>query len=290
MIINKAVIPVAGFGTRFLPITKTVPKELLPVLNKPVIQYIVEEIKQAGIKEIVFVISPEKKAIQDYFRPYPKLEGKLKKVGKLEELEEVQNIAKDLKFSWAIQREPLGTGHALLCAEKFVKNDNFVYLDGDAIYDAKIPAIKQVIDMFEKYNADGVVGGIKVERTTVVRYGNLFVDHITGREYKLNKIVEKPPLEEAPLDNLVVAGQRYAFGKKIFTYLKSQKPGVGGEIWLADAAGRMCSEGNFYAYEIDGKWYDTGNKLEYLKTNIDFALKNEDLKEELIKYLKNKLT
>lgn len=287
MQISKAVIPVAGFGTRFLPITKTIPKELLPVLNKPVIQYIVEEIKQAGIREIVFVISPEKMAIKEYFKPYPKLERKLKKVGKLKELEEVQSIAKDLKFSWAIQREPLGTGHALLCAERFIKDDSFVYLDGDAIYDSKTPAIGQVINTFNKYDADGVVGGIKVERNAVVRYGNLFVDHITGREYKLNKIVEKPPLGEAPLDNLVVAGQRYAFNKKIFAYLKSQKPGVGGEIWLADAAARLCAEGNFYAYEIDGHWYDTGNILEYLKTNIDFGLKNPELKGGLVKHIKS---
>lgn len=287
MQISKAVIPVAGFGTRFLPITKTVPKELLPVINKPVLQYIIEEAVEAGINEFTFVISPEKEMIKDYFAPFPKLEQKLAQKGKTKELEEIKNITKGLKFNYVMQNEPLGTGHALLQTYQYVKDDCFAYFDGDAIYDSKIPAIKQVIDTFIKYHADGAVGGIKIERKNVVRYGNLFVDHITGREYKLNKIVEKPPLEEAPPDNLVIAGQRYVLSPKIFTYLKNQKPGVGGEIWLADAAGRLCADGNFYANEIDGRWYDTGNVLEYLKTNIDFALKDEGLKEGLTQYLKS---
>lgn len=289
MQISKAVIPVAGFGTRFLPITKTVPKELLPVVNKPVLQYIINEATQAGINEFIFVISPEKEIIKDYFKPFPKLERKLAKKQKLKELEEIKNITKGLKFHYVMQREPLGTGHALLQAYKFVKNDNFAYFDGDAIYDSTVPVIKQVIDIFIKNNADGAIGGTIVERKNVIRYGNLLVDKIAGREYKLNGVMEKPALKDAPKDNLIIGGQRYVFSPKIFKYLKKQKSGVGGEIWLADAADKLAKDGNFYACEIDGKYYDTGNVLEYLKTNIDFALKDESLKEELVKYLESKL-
>lgn len=287
MKIAKAVIPVAGFGTRFLPITKTVPKELLPVVNKPVIQYVIEEARQAGIKEFVLVISPEKKAIKDYFTHYPKLEKRLKKNHKLVALKSIKNINYGLKFSYAVQKEPLGTGHALLCAEKFVKNENFAYFDGDAIFDSKVPAIKQVLNTFRKYRADGAIGGTIVERKNVVRYGNLDVKKIRDREYKLKKIIEKPSLKEAPKANLVVTGQRYVFGPKIFAYLKNQKPGVGGEIWLADAASRLAQEGNFYVRHLQGKYYDTGNKLEYLKTNIDFGLKDPEISQGLKKYLKN---
>ncbi|EKD56007.1 MAG: UTP-glucose-1-phosphate uridylyltransferase [uncultured bacterium] len=287
MIISKAVIPVAGFGTRFLPITKTVPKELLPVVNKPVLQYIINEASLAGINEFIFVISPEKEIIKEYFKPYPKLEKKLAEKQKLKELEEIKNITKGLKFHYVMQKEPLGTGHALLQAYKFVKNDNFAYFDGDAIYDSKVPVIKQVIDIFNKYQADGAIGGTVVDRCNVTRYGNLVVDKIAGREYKLNGVMEKPSLEDAPKDNLVIGGQRYVFSPKIFKYLKTQAPGVGEEIWLADAADKLAKDGNFYACEIDGKYYDTGNVLEYLKTNIDFALKDPELKVELVKYIKS---
>lgn len=289
MTIKKAVIPVAGFGTRFLPITKTVPKELLPIVDKPVLQYVINEAVASGIKEFILVISPEKEIIREYFKPFPKLEKKLQQKNKIAELEEIKKIYQGLKFSYAVQKEPLGTGHALLQAEKFVRNDNFAYFDGDAIYDSQTPVIKQVIDVFKKHNADGVIGGTITERKNVVRYGNLVVEKILNKEYKLNGIIEKPSLEEAPLDNLVIGGQRYVLSKKIFKYLKTQQPGVGGEIWLADAANRLAKEGNFYACELEGKYYDTGNKLEYLKTNIDFALKDSGLREGLIDYLKKNI-
>lgn len=287
MDITKAVIPVAGFGTRFLPITKTVPKELLPIIDKPVIQYIVEEAANAGLKEIILVISPEKTIIKKYFQKFPALEKRLKKDGKIQALNSLKNITKGLKFSYAVQKKPLGTGHALLAAQKLIGNDYFAYFDGDAIFSANVPAISQVIDVFKKYQADGAVGGIKVARDKVVNYGNLKVKHIIGREYSLSEIIEKPSVDEAPKDNLVVAGQRYVFSPKIFSYLKKQKPGVGGEIWLADAASRLASDNNFYACEIDGTYYDTGNKLEYLKTVIDFSLKNPEIQEKMIEYLRN---
>jgi UTP--glucose-1-phosphate uridylyltransferase len=286
MNITKAVIPVAGFGTRFLPITKTVPKELLPIIDKPVLQYVIDEAVASGINEFIFVISPEKAIIKEYFKPYPKLEKKLQEKGKIAELESIKNIYKGLKFSYAVQKEPLGTGHALLCAEKFVKGDYFAYFDGDAVFYSNEPVMSQVIKVFKKYNADGVVGGMKVEREKVTRYGNLDVEKITGKEYKLLNMIEKPTLDKAPPHNMVVCGQRYVFSPKIFKYLHSQKPGVNDEIWTIDAANRMAKEGNFYACEIDGKYYDTGNKLEFLKANIDFALRNPELKEGVIEYLK----
>jgi len=287
MEIKKAVIPVAGFGTRFLPITKTVPKELLPIIDKPVIQYIVEEAVSAGLKDIILVISPEKTIIKKYFQKFPALENRLKKDGKIAALDTLKKINKGLKFSYAIQEKPLGTGHALLAAQKLVGNNCFAYFDGDAIFSASKPVISQVMDVFKKYPADGAVGGIKVAREKVANYGNLQVKQLHDREYLLEKIIEKPSLDKAPKDNLVVAGQRYVFSPKIFSYLKKQKPGVGGEIWLADAASSMASENNFYATEIAGTYYDTGNKLEYLKTVIDFALKNPEIKEKFRQYLKN---
>lgn len=288
MTIKKAVIPVAGFGTRFLPITKTVPKELLPIVDKPVLQYVVNEAVDAGIKDFIFVISPEKSAIKDYFEPYPELERRLKKTNKLEELAELKKITKGLKFSYAIQKEPLGTGHALLMAEKLVGKDDFAYFDGDAIIDSQTPAILQVMKIFEKYHASGAIGATKVPREHVVRYGNLLVEKINDHnEYKLKRMLEKPTLDEAPKDNLVVIGQRYVFKNEIFKYLKTQKPGVKGEIWLADSADRLAQEGNFYACEMEGKIYDTGNKLGYLQTVINFALKRDDLKKEFEEYLKN---
>lgn len=287
MNIKKAVIPVAGFGTRFLPITKTVPKELLPIVDKPVLQYIIEEAVAAGIKEFILVISPEKEIIKKYFQENPKLEKKLQDTNKLSALQEVKDITKGLKFSYVIQEEPLGTGHALLCAKDLVGNENFAYFDGDAIYSSNTPAIGQVINIFNKYNADAAVGGMKVERNVVTRYGNLDAEKISGNEYKLKRIIEKPTLEEAPKDNLVVGGQRYVFSPKIFDKLMKQKPGVGGEIWLADAADTLAKDENFYACELEGKYHDTGNKLEYLKTVIDFALKREDIGKEFKDYLRN---
>lgn len=286
MQIKKAVIPVAGFGTRFLPITKTVPKELLPIVNKPVLQYVVEEAVSAGINEFVIVISPEKEMIKDYFKPYPKLEKRLKQSGKLDALAEIKNISRGLKFYYCLQKEPLGTGHALLCAQKSIGNDNFAYFDGDAIFSSSTPVIKQVIDVFQKYRADGAIGGTIVERKNVTRYGNLVVEKIADREYKLKGILEKPSLKDAPKDNMVIGGQRYVFTNKIFKYLKNQKPGVGNEIWLADAANNLAKENNFYAINLAGKYYDTGNKLEYLKTNIDFALRDPDVSEGLKEYIK----
>src|SRR3990167_347168 len=288
MKITKAVIPVAGFGTRFLPITKTVQKELLPIIDKPVLQYVVDEAVQAGLKEFIFVISPEKSAIKDYFEPYPELEARLKKTKKFAEVDELKKISKGLKFSYVIQKVPLGTGHALLCAEKLVGKDNFAYFDGDAIFASKTPVIGRVMKLFEKYNADGAIGGMRIERQYVVRYGNLLVEKLDN-DYKLKGIIEKPTLEDAPKENLVVSGQRYVLSNKIFKYLKTQKPGVKNEIWLADAADRLSKEGNFYACEIEGKWYDTGNKLEYLKTVVEFALKRADIGQDFKKYLESLL-
>lgn len=287
MKIKKAVIPVAGLGTRFLPITKSIPKEMLPVIDKPVIQYVVEEAVKAGINEIIFVISPEKKAIKDYFKRYPKLEKCLQNDKKFDLLDKIKKITKGLKFSYVEQLDQLGTGHALLCAKRLVGKDNFAYFDGDAIIDSKIPAIKQVMKVFDKYKCDGAIGGMLVERKNVTRYGNLDVSRINDNEYQLKGIIEKPPLELAPKYNLVITGQRYVFKPKIFDYLETQKPGVKGEIWLADSADRLAKKGGFYACHMQGKYHDTGNKLEYLKTNIDFAMKRPELKEGLKKYLKS---
>ena len=275
--VKKAVITVAGLGTRFLPATKAVPKEMLPVLDKPVIQYIVEEMAASGIKEIIFVTHPTKSAIKNHFARDKKLEVTLKKSGKLDRIQSVIDIAKKVKFSYVNQLQPLGNGHALMQARRLCGNDTFAFSDGDSIIDARTPAMKQVIEVYNSVKAP-VIGVQKIEdKQEMTKYGNVYGLRVTGyglrNTYKVRNIIEKPPIGEVSPDGLIVGGMRYVFTKNFWKYLEKQKKGRMGEVWIADAADAMAKAEPFYAYEYEGTYFDTGDKMALLKTSNYFAQK-----------------
>lgn len=284
--IKKGVILVAGMGTRFLPATKAQPKEMLPIVDKPVVQYIVEEMVESGIEEIIFVTSGSKRAIEDHFDKNFELEYHLEKQGKEKLLKEVRDISKKVKVSYTRQSEPLGNGHALLCAKPLLQNGGpFVFSDGDSVIvsDEK-PLTRQIIEVFEKYNKP-VVAVHKIKKEDSVKYGIVDVDKVQDRIFKLKGIVEKPDPKVAPSD-LAILGMRYVLTQDIFDYLEAQNPGVGGEIWFSDAFSELAKKKEALAYQYDGKYYDTGNKLEYMKTVVEFGLKHKEIKGEFKKYLK----
>lgn len=281
--IRKAVIPVAGFGTRFLPATKAMSKEMIPVIDKPVIQYIVEEAVASGIKEIIFITSGNKRAIEDHFDKSFELDYLLKKKNKIEELEKIEKISNMAKFVYTRQSEPLGLGHAIYCAKRLVENEPFAVCLGDDIVDGKIPATKQLIKTYEKYQSP-VVGVFEVPKDEVDRYGIA----APVKEYKngailLKDLVEKPEIKKAP-SNLAVGG-RYVFTPDIFKALENTKPGKGGEIQITDAIRLLMKERRFFACKYEGTYHDCGNKLNYLKTTIKFALRDPELGPELKKYI-----
>ncbi|HUT22472.1 MAG TPA: UTP--glucose-1-phosphate uridylyltransferase GalU [Candidatus Bipolaricaulota bacterium] len=282
--IRKAVIAVAGFGTRFLPATIAQPKEMLPVVDKPVIQYIVEEMVASGIEEIIFITGRTKRAIEDHFDPSFELEYQLEEKGKKEELAEVRKISSMAKFVYVRQNKPLGNGHALLMAKEIVGDEPFVFSDGDSIIDSKVPAMKQLLQSYKKHPGN-YVGVQKVDKKLVDRYG--IVDPISsiGKLHKIKKTVEKPSLASAP-SNLAILGMRYVLSEKIFEKLENTKPGKGGEIWLADAFNDLLKEEDGYALEYEGEYYDCGNKHGYLRANVNFGLKNASLRKEFLAFLK----
>lgn len=282
--IKKGVILVGGMGTRFLPATKAQPKEMLPIVDKPVVQYIVEEMAASGIEQIIFVTSQAKRAIEDHFDKNFELEHRLEKAGKLELLKTVQNISSKVKFAYTRQPEALGNGHALLCAKQLLNNGPFVFSDGDSVIDSKVPLTKQIIDIYSKHQGS-VVAVQKVPKERLDKYGIVKVEQIDDKVYKLKGIVEKPKIEEAP-SSLAILGMRYILTPEIFDYLEKQKPGKGGEIWFADAMNEFCKVNDTYAYDYDGKYFDTGNKLEYLKAVVEYGLKHEELSEDFQTYLK----
>lgn len=282
--INKAVVVVAGLGTRFLPATIAQPKEMLPVVDKPVVQYIVEELVASGIKEIVFVTSWTKKAIEDHFDPSFELEYFLKEKGKTEELKMVKKISSMAKFMYVRQSKPLGNGHACLMAKEIIGDNYFIFSDGDSIIDSKVPVVKQLLNSFEK-NKGNYVGVQKVDKKVVDQYGIVDVISSEGRLHKIKRAVEKPSVNEAP-SNLAIQGMRYILSPDIFKELESTEPGKGGEIWLADAFNSLLKKENGYAYEYEGQYYDCGNKHGYLKANVHFGLQNPKLKKEFSAYLK----
>ncbi|PIZ00337.1 UTP--glucose-1-phosphate uridylyltransferase [bacterium (Candidatus Howlettbacteria) CG_4_10_14_0_8_um_filter_40_9] len=281
--IKKGVILVAGLGTRFLPVTKAQPKEMLPIVNKPVVQYIVEEMVASGIKDIIFITSSTKRAIEDHFDKNFELEAALERSGKLEVLREVREISNKAKIFYARQPEQLGTGHALLCAREFVENEPFAFSDGDSIIDSKTPVFKQLTKVFEKYNGP-VVGVKKISKQDVSRYGNIDGEQIEDKIVRINRTIEKPTLEEAASD-LGISGMRYILTPEIFPILEKQPPGVGGEIWLNDSMNTLAQQTDTYALEYEGKWYDCGNKLEYLKAVVEFGLKHPELNGKFRDYL-----
>jgi len=285
--IKKVIIPVAGLGTRFLPLSRAIPKDFFPLVDKPVIQYIIEEVKNSGIKEIVFVTSPGQKDIQNYFKKDTELEkllAKRKKDKILKDLKDFEEIFKDITFSYVIQKEPLGDGHALLQAAKKVNNEPIAVSFGDDVVDSEEPALAQLISVFKTCNAP-VVALKKIPKEKVPAYGVVAVEKIANHLYKIKKIIEKPELSEAPSD-LVIVG-KYILTPEVFQYLKKAVPSKKGEIILAEVFDKMLLEGKtIYGCELKGEWLECGDKMKWIKSFFYMALKDSRFKEELKNYLK----
>jgi UTP--glucose-1-phosphate uridylyltransferase len=285
--IRKVVIPAAGFGTRFLPQTKAMPKEMLPIVDKPVIQYVVEEAVASGIRDVIIVTGSLKRAIEDHFDvPNAELLKNLMEGGKHEFAQQVNKIAEMANFIYIRQKGPYGNGTPILSAEPAIEDEPFAVLWGDEFIYATPPRLKQMIDVYEKYGGI-VISGVRIEKKEdLKRYGIADITQVEGNVYKINEIIEKPDPDKAP-SNLATHGG-YILPPQIFDALRNQAPGKGGEIWLVDAINKLKSQGMpLYAVEIkDAKYYDTGNKLEYMKTVVELGLKHPDLNGEFKKFLK----
>lgn len=281
--IKKAVIPAAGLGTRFLPATKAQPKEMLPIVDKPTIQYIIEEAVQSGIEDIIIVTGRNKRAIEDHFDKSVELELLLKKTGKNDMLEIVENISNMVDIHYVRQKEPLGLGHAVLCAKKFIGKEPFAVLLGDDIVDSEVPALRQMIDQFNEVQSS-ILGCNEVPLSEVNKYGIVDFSDQQGELYKVNSLVEKPAVEKAP-STLAIVG-RYILTPAIFDMLEQVKPDKKGEIQLTDAIDSLLEKESIYSYIIKGNRYDVGDKFGFLQASIDFALKRPDLKDKLEAYIK----
>lgn len=286
--ITKVIIPAAGFGTRFLPVTKSVPKEMLPVVDRPVIQYVVDEAVASGMQNIIIVTSWQKKTIEDYFDYSFELERSLQKAGKNKEFDEVRKIPGMANFTFIRQKGPYGNATPVFCARHLInEGEDFVVMWGDEFLYADTPRLKQMLDVYEEFGG-GVISAVRIKEDEIHRYGIAEIEKVRERVFKIKKIVEKPKLEEAP-SNLATHGA-YILPSEIFPILENLSPGKDGELWLVEAIGKLIENGYpMYACEIEnGKYYDTGNKTEYIKANIDFALKREDLAEDIKSYIKEK--
>lgn len=282
--VRKAVLPVAGFGTRFLPATKAMPKEMMPIVDKPVIQYLVEEAVASGIEEIIFVTGRGKRAIEDHFDVSYELEDTLVEKNKHDLLEAVQGISSLAKFSYVRQSMPLGDGHALLQAAHLLAGEPVLVMFGDCLYDSKVPASKQLIDTFEKYG-DPVVGLSEVPKNEVKKFGVIDGIKVSEDTYEIKEMVEKPEPKDAP-SNLVAVG-KYIITEDIFNILEKMTEGKSGEIRLIDAFDILLEGGKpLYGKTLEGKWLDTGDKIGFLKATISYALKHEELNGEFRQYLK----
>ena len=285
--IRKAVIPAAGYGTRFLPITKALPKELLPIIDRPTIEYIVNEAIEAGMTDILLIVSSNKNAIIDYFDYNIELETILLSKNKLYEYGLVRNIGVGANIHYIRQREQLGLGHAVLQAEAFISGDPFAVLLGDDMYVGKDqPAIKQLAEVYEKVNST-VLGTMEVELKNTSKYGICIPKpNQKGPIVELQGVVEKPKVEEAPSRSAI--GGRYILTPGIFDYLKSQQRGAGNEIQLTDAILRLMATEKVYSYDIQGKRYDVGNKVDYIEAILDFGLQKDEIKDDLKELIKRK--
>lgn len=283
--VKKAILPVAGFGTRFLPATKAQPKEMLPVVDKPVIQYLVEEAVASGIEEIIFVTGRGKRAIEDHFDVSYELEDTLVEKNKHDLLEAVQKISGLAKFSYVRQPVPLGDGHALLQAAHLVDDDESVLvIFGDCLYDSEVPASRQLIETYEKYQ-DPVIGLSEVPREEVSKFGVIDGTALDDENYEVKGVVEKPKPEDAP-SNLVAVG-KYVITPEVFKMLASMKEGKSGEIRLADAFDLMLEAGRpLYGKKLSGEWLDTGDKFNFIKATIHLGLQHHEVGEKLRTYLK----
>lgn len=283
--VKKAIIPAAGLGTRFLPATKAMPKEMLPIVDKPTIQYIVEEAIESGIEDIIIVTGKGKRAIEDHFDHSFELEQNLLEKGKHEILEKVQESSK-ISIHYIRQKEPQGLGHAVWCARKFIGNEPFAVLLGDDIVQAETPCLRQLMDQYE-VSQSSVIGVQTVPETETHRYG--IIDPLVqkGRSYQVSNFVEKPAKGTAP-SNLAIMG-RYVLTPEIFMILEDQQTGAGGEIQLTDAIQRLNEIQRVFAYDFEGKRYDVGEKLGFIQTTIEMALQHDELKNQLLGYMENLL-
>lgn len=286
MEIRKAVIPAAGLGTRFLPATKAQPKEMLPIVDKPAIQYIVEEIVKSGITDITIVTGRSKRAIEDHFDYSVELEYMLEKKQKMELLKQVREISEYANIYYIRQKEPMGLGHAILKAKHHIGDEPFVVVLGDDIVYSDVPVVKQMLDIREKFKGGSIIGVQQVPENTVSSYGIIAPGtRFDDRTVKVDDFVEKPSKEEAP-SNYACLG-RYILEPEIFDYLEKVEPGKGGEIQLTDAILEMIKYGDkVLAYDFEGDRYDIGDKFGFIRANIEFGLRHDDIKEDLKKYLK----
>lgn len=279
--VKKAIIPAAGLGTRFLPATKAMPKEMLPVVDKPTIQYIVEEAVESGIEDIIIVTGKHKRAIEDHFDNNFELEDNLVKKEKFELLEKVRHTS-EVDIHYIRQKDPKGLGHAVWSARKFIGDDPFAVLLGDDIVQAKTPGLRQLIRQYEETKRS-IVGVQQVPDEETHRYGIVDPNTVEGRRYRVDHFVEKPKQGTAP-SNLAIMG-RYVFTPAIMDYLDKQKIGAGGEIQLTDAIQMLNEIESVYAYDFEGKRFDVGEKLGFVKTNVEMALENEEIRDELYAFL-----
>lgn len=281
--IKKAIIPAAGLGTRFLPATKAMPKEMLPILDKPTIQYIVEEASKAGIEDIIIVTGKHKRAIEDHFDNQKELEMVLENKGKADLLEKVQYSTDLANIFYVRQKEQKGLGHAIHTAKQFIGNEPFAVLLGDDIVESDTPAIKQLMDVYEE-TGHSVIGVQEVPESDTHRYGVIDPSAKEGSRYEVRQFVEKPKQGTAP-SNLAIMG-RYVLTPEIFDYLETQQEGAGNEIQLTDAIERMNSKQQVYAYDFEGNRYDVGEKLGFVKTTIEYALKDPEMSQDLKAFIK----
>lgn len=284
MKVRKAIIPAAGLGTRFLPATKAQPKEMLPIIDKPTIQYIVEEAVAAGIEDIIIISGRNKRAIEDHFDKSYELEDTLNQKGKHDLLEEINAISNLANIHYIRQKEPKGLGHAIYCAKSFIGNEPFAVLLGDDIVDARVPVLKQLLDVYDNYR-HSVIGVQTVELKDVSKYGIVKPSiNIDENTFYLDGLVEKPSLDYAP-SNYAVLG-RYILTPEIFTILNDLPLGVGGEIQLTDALQKLTNIQKVLAFNFEGKRHDIGDKVGFIKATIDFAMKRDDIRDELVEYLR----
>ncbi len=283
--VKKAIIPAAGLGTRFLPATKAMPKEMLPIVDRPTIEYIVEEAIQSGIEDIIIVTGKGKRAIEDHFDRNFELEDNLMRKEKFEMLDKVNQSSK-VEIHYIRQKEPKGLGHAVWCARKFIGNEPFAVLLGDDIVLSEKPGLKQLIEQYDETNTS-IIGVQKIPENETHRYGIIEPLTIEGRRYQVSNFVEKPEKGTAP-SNLAIMG-RYILTPEIFAFLDKQEAGAGGEIQLTDAIQKLNQLQNVYAYDFEGKRYDVGEKLGFIRTTVEFALKSEEFGGEVEEMLRELL-
>lgn len=283
MKVRKAVIPAAGLGTRFLPATKAQPKEMLPIVDKPTLQYIIEEAVATGIEEILIITGRNKKSIEDHFDKSVELELELESKGKADQLAEVRHITDMANIMYIRQKEPKGLGHAILCAKSFIGNEPFAVLLGDDIVYAKTPCLKQMVDVYDELGTS-ILGVQEVPHENVNKYGIVDGIKLSDRIYEVKGLVEKPDPEDAP-SNIAILG-RYIITPEIFEILENTKPGKNGEIQLTDALKELALVQKMHAYNFEGKRYDVGDKIGFLQATVEYALRREDIAEPFLDYLK----